>query len=137
MTQPYKVCPKCQQPAVMTMQACGRCGHVYRSAAPPDRTLFVSPAPTKPAFSKWADDTDDKPDQFAIGALWIFWIVGWSFYFYYVPMSLVFDGIACLIALYVTFSKSAVDRTHGGIKLLLEFIGFVSAFCYVAAHQHH
>lgn len=29
MSVPYKVCPKCGQRAVLSMQACGRCGYSY------------------------------------------------------------------------------------------------------------
>src|SRR5689334_15491083 len=31
MAQPHKTCPKCGQPAVLTMKQCGRCGHTYRT----------------------------------------------------------------------------------------------------------
>lgn len=31
MRDPYKICPVCQQPAVLPMRLCGRCGHLYRT----------------------------------------------------------------------------------------------------------
>ena len=43
MTQPYKVCPNCQQPAALSQTACGRCGRPYRTQfAPPNKTqVFI------------------------------------------------------------------------------------------------
>jgi hypothetical protein len=32
MTQPYKVCPQCSQPAVLEMPQCRRCGFLYRAS---------------------------------------------------------------------------------------------------------
>ncbi len=73
--QPYKICPECGQPAELTAQACGRCGHAYRTqftpagqpfqtpGAPEQRTQMfgmpppVPPAPAQPASSQgplWA-----------------------------------------------------------------------------------
>jgi hypothetical protein len=31
--QPFKICPQCQQPAVLHMSVCGRCGRVFRTTA--------------------------------------------------------------------------------------------------------
>ena len=43
--EPYKICPQCQQPAVLTASQCGRCGRQYRTQfVPPQQTQDV-PAP--------------------------------------------------------------------------------------------
>ncbi|HLK61764.1 MAG TPA: hypothetical protein VKU00_34780 [Chthonomonadaceae bacterium] len=34
MTQPYKVCPQCGQPAVLEMAQCRRYGYAYPPSAP-------------------------------------------------------------------------------------------------------
>jgi hypothetical protein len=42
--QPYKLCPQCQQPAVLSAPSCGRCGQQYRTQfATPDQTQVVIP----------------------------------------------------------------------------------------------
>jgi hypothetical protein len=43
----YKVCPKCSQPAVAAMAACGRCGYLYPGFAPPGQP--TSAAPVRPS----------------------------------------------------------------------------------------
>jgi len=59
MTQPYKLCPKCQQPAALDAPTCSRCGRVYRTrfstaqqtqmvAAPPP---LPPPIPSRFAFA--------------------------------------------------------------------------------------
>lgn len=47
MTQPYKLCPQCQQSAELNAQACARCGRVFRTrfTPSPDQTQVVNPAP--------------------------------------------------------------------------------------------
>ena len=47
MTQPFKICPQCQEPAAMNAAACARCGRVYRTTAPPpmQQTQVVLPPP--------------------------------------------------------------------------------------------
>lgn len=50
MSVPHKVCPACGQPAVISMQQCQRCGHVYRTApapSPPQPTVYSMPTQTK------------------------------------------------------------------------------------------
>src|SRR5262245_23140458 len=42
MNTQYKVCPRWQQPATLTMQVCQRCGHQYRTQfAPADPTQVI------------------------------------------------------------------------------------------------
>lgn len=44
----YKVCPVCQQPAVLDAKTCMRCGHRYRTeftSRPPDPTQMYSAPP--------------------------------------------------------------------------------------------
>lgn len=45
MTQPYKICPQCQEPDSMDAASCIRCGRVYRTTAPPPigQTQVVMP----------------------------------------------------------------------------------------------
>jgi hypothetical protein len=44
-TPAHKICPVCGQPAVLSMSACGRCGHVYRTvfspAGQPMQTMVI------------------------------------------------------------------------------------------------
>ena len=47
MTQPFKICPQCQEAAAMNAASCARCGRVYRTTAPPpmQQTQVVQPPP--------------------------------------------------------------------------------------------
>ena len=45
-SQPYKQCPRCQQPAALHMPQCGRCGHEYRTQfMPSEQTQMILPSP--------------------------------------------------------------------------------------------
>lgn len=49
MTQPYKICPNCQQPAQINAIGCARCGRPYRTTAPPQPTqVFAAPVSPQP-----------------------------------------------------------------------------------------
>ena len=45
MTQPFKICPQCQEAATMSAASCARCGRVYRTTAPPSmqQTQVIQP----------------------------------------------------------------------------------------------
>lgn len=58
MNTPYKVCPNCGQPAVVSMPTCQRCGHQYR-------TQVASSEPTQYVLSK------PKASISLIGAMWL------------------------------------------------------------------
>jgi hypothetical protein len=52
-SQPYKVCARCGQPAVLHMVQCGRCGLSFPPAvAPPYQTTAAPPAPNLSAASQ-------------------------------------------------------------------------------------
>jgi hypothetical protein len=50
MSQPYKVCPQCKQPAALDLQTCLRCGHLYRTqfVPPTQQTQMFVPPPIQP-----------------------------------------------------------------------------------------
>jgi hypothetical protein len=54
MSQPYKICPRCQTPADLQAPSCGNCGRVYKTQFPqnPDRTVVGAgqTAPNDPAI---------------------------------------------------------------------------------------
>jgi ribosomal protein L40E len=55
MQQPFKVCSRCGQRAVLTMARCGRCGHPFASASPlgvsaPHAHSMPGPQPSQTAF---------------------------------------------------------------------------------------
>lgn len=51
MQPAYKLCPKCQQPAVLDQPACGRCGHQYRTRFTPgaNQTQVIAPQMAAPS----------------------------------------------------------------------------------------
>lgn len=53
MSQPHKICPRCQTPADLQAPSCSNCGRVYKTAFPqnPDRTVLgaTEPPPAYPA----------------------------------------------------------------------------------------
>jgi hypothetical protein len=63
VTQPYKICPDCNEPAAVSSASCLRCGRVYRTTAPALTHVFhaaphlpVAPsrkASTFPQFLNW------------------------------------------------------------------------------------
>ena len=58
MSQPIKLCPECQTPAVLNAASCEQCGHVYRTHFPtPDQTQMVQPMGSTP------DDLAQWPTQ--------------------------------------------------------------------------
>lgn len=57
MTQPYKVCPRCQTPADLQAAACASCGRQYRTqfVPPINQTQVVHPAPAPFGGNQAAD----------------------------------------------------------------------------------
>src|SRR2546421_5665060 len=59
--QTHKVCPKCGQPAVLTMQTCQRCGHGYRTQFNDQTQVFDAPSTssgsTSPSFQQVAKNS--------------------------------------------------------------------------------
>lgn len=49
MTQPYKICPQCQEPAAVAATQCARCGRIYRSTSPQQTQVFANPPAQAPA----------------------------------------------------------------------------------------
>jgi TM2 domain-containing membrane protein YozV len=49
VTQPFKICPQCQEPAHIAAASCLRCGRLYRTTAPPpmQQTQVVQPPPAQ------------------------------------------------------------------------------------------
>lgn len=45
MSQPHKICPRCQTPAAVDAQFCSRCGHGYRTQFQQDQTVLGAPQP--------------------------------------------------------------------------------------------
>lgn len=48
---PYKICPKCKQTAVLNMQVCGRCGHKFSTqfpviSSPSHNSIYIVPQQT-------------------------------------------------------------------------------------------
>src|SRR5688572_6229854 len=70
-TQAFKVCPKCQQPAVLNMAQCARCGHVYQTAQIPQahssQGLFC------PTCQRWIQPADGAAGPFCPSCGFRFW----------------------------------------------------------------
>jgi TM2 domain-containing membrane protein YozV len=62
--EPYKICPRCSQPAVLAAVSCARCGHEYRTKfVELDQTQMVAPPPPtyQPPPSQYAPPHSPPP----------------------------------------------------------------------------
>jgi len=122
--QAYKICPQCNQPAVLSAQQCSACGHVFRTqfTPPPDRTTMVSP-PGWQAPGYGVPSPVARKSRLAAGLLGIFLghLGVHRFYLGYTTigvvqllMTLVFSWVTCGI----TFLAAAVWGVIEGIMIL-------------------
>ena len=122
MANLYKKCPRCAQPAVMEMQQCQRCGHVYRTV-PPERTQFFEGQ--VPHF---------VPEPASANITLIVWM--WSLTIMVVILSVTVGfGAAALVdipslvlAIILACSKHRTDKINGWVKIGLEVVGFLIGF---------
>ncbi len=147
--QPYKMCPRCQQPAVLDAPVCRRCGHRYRTQfapppldrtqvfLPPEQTQAVLPGPHRDAGGLRAPYTPpralpgplwtgaQRPAVAAIVAMWVLVVASAGIY----QLAPALGGLAGAgsigLAIYLACQKTLADRINGWVVIGLHVLGWV------------
>jgi ribosomal protein L40E len=154
MQQPsYKICPRCQQAAVLNAPTCLRCGRTFQTIQLSEVTQVVTPTISAPsvcwscmnrvdphAIFCWHCGSNlhsgvDAPfyaQQGQSGLVWAMWFLTIA------DIALIlltqgaayvavvgFDGIAVGLAIALICGKNETDKKHGWGKIVLEIIAAI------------
>lgn len=132
MSQPYKLCPQCGQPAALQTMVCQQCGRHYRTQfVTPDQTQVVMPPP--PVYPQYSPFPTQPPANVtSIAAMWVLTFLCFIAYQIKTPESysimILLDIPAVMLAITLAMSRNSTDKTNGWVKLILELMGFFFGF---------
>src|SRR5579871_331354 len=142
MTQPYKLCPQCQQPAVLTQTVCKRCGHQFRTQfvpANPTQAIYPQqppapqPLPQQDPAPWYVGIYEPTDTQRALKAItWVLYVLAWILCSSgQIPIGTLLDVVSIVIAVWLVCQRNRYARSAGWWRLGFECATWVLAFLWI------